>query len=61
LRQTDEDALGNFGGNVRRVHLPKRGGINEICVPRDDLRERGLRAVFGIFAKKLCVGLRAYP
>jgi hypothetical protein len=57
LSQIDEDALGKFGGDVRRVHLPQGGGIDKVCVPGDDFRERGLRAVFGIFAKKLGVGL----
>ncbi len=55
-RQTDEDALGNLGGHVRRIHLPQGGGIDEVRVPGDDFGERRFDAVFGVFAKKLCVG-----
>jgi hypothetical protein len=58
--QAAENALGNFGRDLRRIHLSQGGGVDEIGMPGDDLHERGLGAVIRILAQKLRIGLHVH-
>jgi hypothetical protein len=59
-RQADEDALGNLGGDVGRVRLPRGSGIHQVGVPGHEFSERWFRAAVGVFSKKLCFRLRLH-
>ena len=57
MGEIGENALGDVAGKVGRIHLPQRGGKNEIRVARDQFTESGFVAVFGVVAEQLDVGL----
>jgi len=44
--------LGNLGGDVWRVRLPRGSGVHQVGVPGDEFSERWFRAVVGVFAKE---------
>jgi hypothetical protein len=51
--ERDENLLGHIAGAVRiTICATQRGAINEIDVPLDELRESGLRILFGVLAKE---------
>ncbi|HZL78678.1 MAG TPA: hypothetical protein VFC17_07470 [Candidatus Limnocylindrales bacterium] len=49
--------MGDVPGQVGRIHLPQRGGKDEIRVTRDQFTEGGFVAVLGVVAEQLGVGL----
>jgi len=49
--------LRNLGGHIRRIHLPQGCGIDEVCVPDNQLVKSRFRAVFNVFMKKLGIRL----
>ncbi len=55
-----EDALGDLTRQLGRSDLPPRSGTNEVGVPGDDFAERRFRPLFGVFPKKLRIGLRLH-
>ena len=44
-------------GQIRRIHLPQRGGIDEVRMTRHDFAEGGFPAVPGVIPQQLGVGL----
>lgn len=55
-RQIGEELLGDIPGEVGRLHLAQRGGIDQIRVAADELGEGGFGAFGGIVAQELDVG-----
>ena len=43
----------DVAGEIRRLHLAQRGGVNEIRVPLDQFAERSFTAAFGVVAEQL--------
>lgn len=59
-RESEEHILGDLRREVRRIHLPQRGGVDEVRVPVDEFGEHGLGAALGVVAQQLGVGLRLH-
>ena len=55
-----KDALRNVAREVRLDDLTQSGGIDQVRVPADELTERRLGAIAGVFTQKLRVCLRLH-
>ena len=51
-----ENALRDVAGKVGRIHLPQRGGKDEIRVARDQFAESGFVAAFSVVAEQFDIG-----
>lgn len=50
----------NFSGDVRRLNLPERGGIDKVGVAPDQLGKGGFHAALGVIAEQFGVGFRLH-
>ena len=56
-REVGKDGLRDILGQVRvAVHLPQRGGMDKVDVPRDQFRNGGFRLVAHISLQQFTVG-----